>query len=76
MNTTNNHSTMRLTGDYLTVAQVKDYLNISQAKAYELTHRKDFPVCRLGSAIRVPTKLFLRWVEKMTYVPNWMEMAA
>lgn len=76
MNTTNNHSTMRLTGDYLTVAQVKDYLNISQAKAYELTHRKDFPVCRLGGTIRIPTDLFLRWVGKMTYVPNWMEMAA
>ena len=40
--------------NYLTVADVKNYLNISQTAAYALTRRKDFPVCRLGSIIRVP----------------------
>lgn len=54
---------------YLTVAEVSKYLNISQSKAYELTHSKDFPVCRFGNAIRVPRELFLRWVELQTRVP-------
>lgn len=55
--------------NYLTVAAVKSYLCISTTAAYELTHRKDFPVCRLGSSIRIPTQLFLAWVEKHTRVP-------
>ena len=30
--------------NYLTVADIKSYLCISTTAAYELTHRKDFPV--------------------------------
>ena len=55
--------------DYLTVGDVGRYLNVSQSKAYELTHRKDFPVCRLGGSIRIPKQAFLLWLEKMTYLP-------
>lgn len=55
--------------NYLTVADIKSYLCISTTAAYELTHRNDFPVCRLGSSIRIPTQLFLAWVEKHTHVP-------
>ncbi len=43
-----------LKNQYLTVANVGRYLNISQSKAYELAHRKDFPVCRFGGSIRPP----------------------
>lgn len=58
-----------LQNEYLTVAEIKRYLNISQAKAYELTHRKDFPVCRFGGSIRVPREAFLSWVEQHTRIP-------
>lgn len=54
---------------YLTVSDVSAYLNISTSAAYELSHRKDFPVCRLGSTIRIPTQLFLAWVEYHTHIP-------
>lgn len=54
---------------YMTIAEVKHYLNISQSSAYELSHRKDFPVCRFGSSIRIPREPFLAWVEKHTYIP-------
>ena len=47
---------------YMTVSEVKRYLNISQAAAYELTHRADFPVCRIGGSIRIPKSAFLAWV--------------
>ena len=60
---------------YLTIAEVKDYLNISQSKAYELAHRKDFPACRFGSAIRIPRDPFLAWIEQKTYLPSWMKAA-
>ena len=65
-------SNKKFTDEYLTVAQVREYLNISLAKAYELTHRSDFPVCRLGGSVRIPADLFLLWVEKATYVPGWI----
>ena len=55
--------------DYLTVAEVKAYLNISQGEAYELVHRKDFPVCRFGGSIRIPKEPFLAWVAARTYIP-------
>ena len=61
--------------DYLTVADVRRYLNISQAKAYELTHRKDFPVCRFGACIRIPRDAFMAWVQQCTYVPPCLARA-
>ena len=59
-----------LKNQYLTVANVGRYLNISQSKAYELAHRKDFPVCRFGGSIRVPREAFLSWVDQHTRIPN------
>ena len=55
--------------NYLTVADVKNYLNIRQTAACALTRSKDFPVCRLGSIIRVPRVAFLDWVEARTSLP-------
>lgn len=56
--------------EYLTIKDVQNYLNISQGKAYQLAHRKDFPVVRFGACTRVPRELFLRWVEKHTHIPT------
>ena len=61
--------------EFLTVSEIKSFLNISQAKAYELTHRKDFPVCRFGGSIRVPKEAFLMWVKEKSYIPPWMSEA-
>lgn len=58
-----------LKNKYLTIADVSQYLNVSQSKAYELSHRKDFPVCRFGGSIRIPREAFLAWVEQHTSVP-------
>ena len=59
--------------EYMTVRDVKDYLNISQAAAYELTHRKDFPVSRFGGSVRIPRQAFLAWVEMKTHIPVELE---
>lgn len=60
--------------EYLTVKEVQEYLSISQSKAYELSHRRDFPVCRLGGAIRIPRAAFLKWVQMHTYLPNGLSV--
>ena len=62
-----------MTNAYLTVAEVKRYLNISLTAAYELSHSKDFPVCRFGGSIRIPRDAFLAWVESRTYIPTVLE---
>ena len=56
--------------DYLTVSDIKNWLNISQGAAYGLTHRRDFPVCHFGGAIRIPREPFLDWVAQNTHNPN------
>lgn len=65
-----NTKKMTINTNYLTISDVKHYLNISQSAAYELSHRKDFPVCRFGSCIRIPRDAFLAWVESRTYIPS------
>lgn len=65
-----------LKNQYLTIAEVKNYLNISQSKAYELAHRKDFPICRFGGSIRIPKAPFLAWIEAKTYLPSGLRLGA
>ena len=55
--------------DYLTVSEIQSWLGISQGAAYNLTHRKDFPVLRIGGAVRVPRIPFLAWVSAHTNNP-------
>lgn len=70
------NETRQLNHDYLTISEVKDYLNISQSKAYELAHRKDFPICRFGGSIRIPKAPFLAWIEAKTYLPSGLRLGA
>ena len=46
----------------LTMQHVQEILGISRAKTYELAHRREFPVVRLGRTMRVPREAFLRWL--------------
>ena len=55
---------------FMTITDVKVYLNISLSAAYQLSRRKDFPVCRFGGSIRIPKDAFLAWVDSRTYIPT------
>ena len=55
---------------FMTIAEVRKFLNISQSAAYQISKRKDFPVCRFGGNIRIPRDAFLAWVDSRTYVPT------
>lgn len=41
-------------------------LGISPSSGYELMHRKDFPVLRIGNRMVVPKEKFRKWVEENT----------
>lgn len=59
---------MKTTQQFLTIRDIQEYLNISQSAAYDLTHRKDFPVCRVGGSVRIPSDAFYSWVEMKTSI--------
>ena len=61
--------------EFLTIAEVKAILNISLASTYELTHRKDFPVCRFGGSIRVPRMALQIWIQQHTQMPKSLREA-
>ena len=47
----------------MTVPEVAEVMGISRAKAYELVHRQDFPVIKVGSKYIVPIDAFHTWLE-------------
>lgn len=55
-----------LKNEYLTAGEIARYLHISLSKAYALTRQADFPICRLGGAVRIPRNAFLSWVNRNT----------
>lgn len=61
---------------FLTITEVRMILNISQSAAYQLSRRKDFPVCRFGGNIRIPRDAFFAWVDERTYIPTSLERGA
>nr|WP_318842587.1 DNA-binding protein [Paenibacillus massiliensis] len=50
----------------MTKTQLMELLDIGTTKAAELLNREDFPVIREFGHPRVPTRLFLEWVESHT----------
>ena len=51
---------------FLNSRMVADILGISVSGAYELMHRKDFPVLTVGSRMVVSKDRFRNWVEEHT----------
>lgn len=51
---------------FLNAKTVANLLGISPSAGYELMHRKDFPVLRIGSRMVVPKEKFRAWVEQQT----------
>jgi excisionase family DNA binding protein len=47
----------------LTIADVQKVLGVSRVTAYELAHQENFPVIRIGRAIRIPRDGLIRWLE-------------
>lgn len=50
----------------LTVPEAAQMLGISKNLMYQLTRREDFPLLKIGARKLVPTKAFLKWLDKQT----------
>ena len=48
--------------EILTVPEAAQMAKICTKTMYELCHRTDFPVIRIGNCVRIPRGLFLDWV--------------
>lgn len=48
----------------LNAEQVAAVLGISRAGAYELMHRKDFPVLAIGKRMVTPKDSFIKWIRE------------
>lgn len=46
----------------LTIPEVAKLLGIGRNTAYELIHRRNFPVIRFGRAVRVPREALMQWI--------------
>ena len=50
----------------LNVSEVAKILGLGRSKIYEMTNSGELPVVRIGTAVRVPKKALLEWIESHT----------
>jgi excisionase family DNA binding protein len=48
------------------VTEVAKKLGLGRSKVYEMTKSGELPVLKIGTAVRIPCKKFLEWVERKT----------
>ena len=51
---------------FLNAAMVAKVLGVSPSSGYELMHKADFPVLKVGSRMVVPKEKFVDWAERHT----------
>ncbi len=51
---------------FLNAETIAKVLGISSSSGYELMHKPDFPILKIGNRMVVPKKKFIEWVEKNT----------
>jgi excisionase family DNA binding protein len=56
--------------ELLRVVEVANLLSLSRTKVYEMAEKGEIPVVRIGSAVRIPRRKLLEWVEHRTAMPS------
>ena len=51
---------------FLNAETVAKVLGVSSSSSYELMHKPDFPVLRIGNRMVVPKEQFIQWVQEHT----------
>ena len=54
---------------FLTVPEAACLLGISRNSTYELVRRNRLPHIRLGRSVRIPRRIFERWIENEVGIP-------
>ncbi len=50
----------------LHATEVATMLGLGRSKVYEMTKCGELPVIKIGTAVRIPKKALLEWIEKHT----------
>lgn len=56
--------------ELLRVAEASKLMSLSRTKVYEMAEKGEIPVIRIGTAIRIPRKKLMLWIEERTVSPN------
>ena len=51
---------------FLNATTVAKVLGVSPSSSYDLMHKPDFPVLKVGSRVVVPKEIFVKWVSQHT----------
>ena len=51
---------------FLNAELVAKVLGVSPSSGYELMHKPDFPILKVGGRMVVPKEKFVKWVERHT----------
>jgi excisionase family DNA binding protein len=52
--------------ELLRVTEAAKLLALSRTKVYEMAERGEIPVVRIGTAVRVPRRRLLEWIDAQT----------
>jgi excisionase family DNA binding protein len=52
--------------ELLRVTEAAQLLALSRTKVYEMAERDEIPVLRIGTAVRIPRRKLLEWIEAQT----------
>jgi len=52
--------------ELLRVAEAARLLALSRTKVYEMAERDEIPVLRIGTAVRIPRRKLIEWIEAQT----------
>ena len=52
--------------ELLRVVQAAKVLALSRTKVYEMAQKGEIPVVRIGTAVRIPRRKLLEWIEQQT----------
>ena len=56
--------------ELLRVVEAAKMLSVSRTKMYEMAEKEEIPVVRIGTAVRIPRRKLLEWIEQRTTLPR------
>lgn len=69
-NSTETENATRNEPELLRVVEASKLMSLSRTKVYEMAERGEIPVTRIGSAVRIPRRKLLLWIEQQTVSPK------
>lgn len=62
----NEHNVIQNELELLRVTEAAQLLALSRTKVYEMAEREEIPVLRIGTAVRIPRRKLLDWIDAQT----------